>query len=197
MFAARDSVDLVPTQSMIDRYFERWSRALTAEPQLRNCSPQDYRFEPASQMDLYTTNATAVAAWSHQVVTTGDVAIDRVLAPLLPIEINSFYSVPTGPGEPWVFLLGSMVVRNEEVFSNLLTPTLTWLPPVYVAPEGDGTWSWQGDTADVHCTLGWGDCLSGCEYVHRLEAIIPTDGAATVYDLGGDSLPLAPTTLPP
>jgi hypothetical protein len=196
-FAARDSVALVPVQSSIDRYFERWSRALAAEPQLKICAPQDYRLEPPSQITLFTTNAAAVAAWSQQVVTTGDLAIDSVLAPLGPIEINSFFQAPSGDADPWVFLLHSMVVRNEEVFASLLAPTLTALPPVYMAPEGDGTWSWQGDTADVHCALGWGDCLSGCEYVHQLEAVIPADGPATVYDLGGDPISLAPTTLPP
>jgi hypothetical protein len=94
-----------------------------------------------------------------------------------------------------------LVVRNEEVFASLLAPTLTSLPPVFMRPTDDGTWTWQGDTADIHFSFGWGDCFVGCDGFHTLEAIVPPAGPATVYDLGGDPLPpylaLAPTTLPP
>lgn len=65
----------------------------------------------------------------------------------------------------------------------------------------DGAWAWDGDTARIDFTFGWGDCFVQCTGFRSLRAIVPPQGVATVYDLGGDLLPaglaLAPTTLPP
>lgn len=201
LFAARDSTTLVPSQESIELYFERWSRAVAMEPILDGRIPQDYRLPTPSQITVYTTNTAAIAAWTQQTPTTGDLVIDGALDQLEPIEVNSFYSPPATSSDPWTFSLRSLVVRNEEVLASLLSPALTSIPPAIARPNDDGTWTWLGDTADVHFTFGWGDCFSGCAGFHQLEALIPSSGAATVYDLGGDALPpylaLAPTTLPP
>jgi len=48
--------------------------------------------------------------------------------------------------------------------------------------------------------VAWGDCFVACAGYHTLRAIVPADGEATVYDVGGDPLPdhirLSPNTRP-
>jgi hypothetical protein len=205
VFVSRDSQRLVPTQSEIDLYFERWSRAVAAEPILRGRNPQDYRLRPPSVLDLGTLNPSAIEAWQRLVVVTGDTALDAIIGQLGVTDVNAFHTNPGGPGAPVIFSLTSTITRNEEILASGLAPTGTSLPDPFVAPQDDGEWTWIGSgsdrTAQIEFTFGWGDCFVACDGFHRLRALVPSEGNAVVYDLGGDPLPpylaLSPNTLPP
>ncbi|MGN6104497.1 MAG: hypothetical protein ACTHU0_05280 [Kofleriaceae bacterium] len=201
LFAARDTDELLPSQDEIDRYFDRWQRTIEAEPILEGRRPQLYRTTLQSA-DIYTTNPRVIDAWSQGELVTGDPEFDTLMAVLEP-EIVARSNDRFGVRTPRVF--------NEELVHQRLLATASSLPFFGQEWRDDGTWSWIGkpagdpgteeETAQIEFRFGWGDCLAGCIWMHYLRAIVPPEGPATVYDLGGDPLPpgvsLSPNTRPP
>jgi hypothetical protein len=206
LFAARDSLALVPAQSDINRYWDRWTRATDREPILAGRHPQTYRNNPPSQIYLTTANMAVISEWESQQIVTGDPAFDSIIAQLDPLAINAFFTNPDGTAD-FNFVVQVDRVFNEEELERELMPTSSHLADPEVLPTDDGQWSWiegtmgEPDVAQIDFTFGWGDCFVGCAGFRQLRAIVPATGDAIVYDLGGDPLPdylqLSETTLPP
>jgi hypothetical protein len=203
VFASRDTADLLPSQAEVDRYLDRWRRTIAAEPILVSTIPQRYRIQ--GSLTVHTTDPKIIAAWSQRVLETGDVELDKMLArigvTLGPVrDYGSYFSAG----------LESVYIFNEEFLAAALLQRSSSMPAPMVLDHSDGTWVWletpertgnEGATAKINIRFGWGDCFTGCLGFRDLEAIVPPDGAATVYDLGGDTLPphlsLSPSTRPP
>jgi hypothetical protein len=202
-FAARDSQDLVPPQSQVNEYFDRWRRVIEAEPVLTSRLPQRYRTDPSAPL-IYTRNQRVIAAWSEGTIHTGDAGFDALVTELEPQMLNPFWR-DLGDGS-FYFSLVVQVIFNEEVLHTRLLAVDSWLSDAAQRPRDDGTWSWDAvdrnaATANIVFTFGWGDCLVVCDGFRTLRAVVPADSVATVYDLGGDPLPpqieLSPNTIPP
>lgn len=209
-FAARDTAMLVPSQEEVERYADRWSRAIDAEPILAGRVPQ--RFLSGT---VWTRNPKVIAAWTRGVVQTGDTAFDQIFAELRVREIHPFWQ--QRPDGLYYFSPYIRALFNENVWIDRLAPTDSWpwhpdnhqpWPPAS-GPYDDGWWTWLDEppgtgqdtsTAQIIFTFGWGDCAVACDGFHSVRAIVPADGAAVVYDLGGDPLPpylqLSPNTIP-
>jgi hypothetical protein len=208
-FAARDTAGLVPTQHEVDRYADRWERAIDAEPILNGRGPQRFL------SGVFTRNRKVIAAWTQGQVETGDTTFDAISAELRINQIHPFwtqYSDDLYSFRPYI-----RVFFNETVWIDRLAATDSWPwfpdnPPSWPLPSGpfdDGWWSWvdepggtgqDSSTAQIVFTFGWGDCAVKCDGFHTVRAVVPADAAAIVYDLGGDPLPdylhLSPNTLP-
>lgn len=202
-FAARDSEELVPAQSLVDEYFDRWRRTIEAEPILTSRLPQRYRTDPSAPL-IYTTNPRVIEAWKEGALRTGDAEFDELVAQLEPQRVHpNWRELDDGS---FYFSLVVEAIFNEELLHDRLLALQSWLPDAAQRPRDDGTWSWDGAdlstaTATIVFTFGWGDCLVVCDGFRTLRAVVPTGLKATVYDLGGDPLPpnlqLSPDTIPP
>lgn len=203
LFSARDTADLLPSQGEVDRYLDRWQRTITAEPILAERAPQRYR----RGVSVYTTNPQIIEPWSQGVLETGDVELDEMLARIGAAFVGG-RARDTGAYHYAEF--DTTHVFNEEFLAAALLVRSSWMNPPEVWPRDDGTWSWldtseraghDDATAKIDFRFGWGDCFSGCLGFRDLQAIVPPEGPATVYDLGGDPLPpgwsLSPNTKPP
>ncbi len=201
LFASRDTPAIVPTQPEVERYADRWNRAVQAEPLLISRHPQTYRDDPPSLIDVLTSNSAAIMAWQQQRVVTGDPVFDSIVEQLQPTAIERFNSNPGGPGGVWLFALDVPITYSEEHLATALVPTGTTMSDRKVARRDDGRWTWNGDTAQIEFDVGFGDCFVACGTFRHLRAVVPPSGQATVYDLGGDPLPpgvtLSPSTVPP
>lgn len=209
-FAARDTAGLVATPDEVDRYHERWVRAGEVEPILSNRIPQRYRNVGYPDVGIRTRNQKVIAAWNRADLITGDRAFDTIISQIHPRTLSPYGGYDIGDGV-YAFTVDVEVLINEELFAQLLLPTMSFVDEPYHNHKDDGTWHWQSassgtgsddDTAVIDFTFGWGDCFVACDGLHDLRAIVPTTGeAAMVYDLGGDPLPqgvqLAPATIPP
>jgi hypothetical protein len=216
-FAARDSETLVPSQAEVDRYFDRWSKAIAAEPVLDGRYPQRYRdFNVAPTVT--TTNPMVIQAWTAASanmgtgfvrvdLTTGDDSFDAIIRNIDAIGMNTYWSTD---GMAYRFTLWVDAVYNEDLLENELAPFMSSIGPAVHRPTDDGTFRWMDSakpsgedisTASIEFTFGWGDCMVACDGFHTVRAQVPPGGPATVYDLGGDPLPpglaLSPNTLHP
>jgi hypothetical protein len=200
LFASRDTAGIVPTQLEVERYAERWSRAVQAEPLLTSRHPQTYRDVPPSLIDVLTSNSAAIMAWQQQTVATGDPVLDTIIEELQPTAVERFHSNPGGPGGVWLFALDVPVTYSEEHLATALLATGTAMSELNVARRDDARWTWSGATAQIEFDVGFGDCFVACSRFRHLRAVVPPAGRATVYDLGGDPLPegvmLSPETVP-
>ena len=210
IFAARDAPAPTPTQADLNRYYQRWSRVLDAEPILTDRAPQRSRAGLA-EFEFETSNASVIESWTstpdiHPAPPTGDPAFDDILASLERPELQRGGN-DTGRGTK-LYLIFTSSVFNEELVNDLLIRTSSMLPEPSVGYRDNGTWRWDtggsGDdlaTAFIDFSFGWGDCFVQCDGLHDLRAIAPPDGPVTVFDMGGDPLPsflaLSPNTLPP
>lgn len=210
IFAARDAATPTPAQTDLDRYFQRWSRVVSAEPILSNRAPQRSRGGFA-QFELETSNTSVIQSWVstpdiHPAPLTGDPAFDEILTALERPEIQRGGN-DTGRGTK-LYVVFTSSIFNEELVNSLLVPTSSRLPEPSLGFRDDGTWVWDtggsGDdqsTAFIDFSFGWGDCFVQCDGLHDLRAVVPPEGPVTVFDMGGDPLPpflsLSPNTLPP
>ena len=208
IFAARDATGLVPHEGDVLRYFDRWTRAVVAEPELVASPPQRYR--DGLLIDIRTTNPTVISAWERGAIRTGDTAFDAVIAQLYPLDLNPNYDASLPDGSVY-FIIHVAAMYNEDLLAKLLLPLRAKNSDSYQYPWADSTWTWIGAppgtsgndslTAKIDARFGWGDCPNGCLGFHYLRAIVPPSGPATVYDMGGDPLPpnihLSPNTKPP
>jgi hypothetical protein len=214
-FAAKYSPTLTPSQEMMDRYFERWTRANAAEPALRTGTPQRYRGNPSQ---ILTTNPVVIDALSRladspvvepgsrALPPTGDETFDAIMNELVIPEMESS-SLEAATGV-FRFSISTGAIFNQELLHSRLLETSSQLPEPTVNFSQDAKWTWQtlgegagedNDTAVIDATIGWGDCFVSCIGLRDLRAIVPPHGPVTVYDLGGDPLPfpLSPNTIPP
>jgi len=207
VFAARDTAGLIPSQFEVAKYFNHWHRALVAEPQMGAAAPRrSYRSSPPIR--IKTRNPMVIAAWSQGELVSGESAFDSIIDQLRVVELNSFWSVEAGT---YSFGVLPGITFNEEQLEVSLNQFDSTLGPRADFAGSDSHWTWvgsnaadagsDGESAQIDATIGWGDCLSGCIFFHRLRAVVPPEGRATVFDLGGDPLPpgleLAPSTRPP
>ena len=203
LFASRDTADLLPSQTETDRYLDRWRRALKAEPILAARLPQRYRIH--GSLTITTTDPKIVSAWSRRELETGDVELDQMLA-----RIDASLGPVRDYGTHFTAILNCPYIFNEEFLAAALLARSSTMPDPEVWPRDDGMWVWiDADeraghdlaTAKIDFRFGWGDCFVACDGFRNLQAIIPPDGPATVYDLGGSPLPphlsLSPNTKPP
>ena len=214
IFASRDTETITASQVEVDRYFDRWSRAVAAEPILTGRIPQRLHGNPIS-FELHTTNPLVIAAFNanapnpadRDVPITGDSTFDQIMSELVIPQLWNF-GHDEGEGS-FLYLVSTAAVFNEELLDMRLRATSSKLPDAARGYFDDGAWSWPDGagsgaddaTAQIDFTFGWGDCFSGCAGLHKVRAVVPADGVATVYDLGGDPLPanlmLSPSTRPP
>jgi hypothetical protein len=214
VFAARDTNELVPSQTEVDRYYDRWRRVVDAEPILGGVYPQVRRLQAPGFMNSFqTTNAHVIAAWSaakthDRVSPTGDLRFDQIMDELgEPFLAAKGYDRGDGV---FLFAVVAGVVFNEELLHARLMQVSSALQEPVEKGQSDGLWSWAegqsgtGDdtaTAQIEFRFGFYDCFSGCGGFRYLRAIASASGDATVYDLGGDPLPpnmhLSPNTRPP
>jgi protocatechuate 3,4-dioxygenase beta subunit len=201
VFAARDTSDLVPTSGELQRYVNRWLRAVDTEPALTGRRPLRSN-DPPGWVGLVVDNDQVTGAWARGQTYTGLVAFDTVLASLGPVSPSQ-----TGASSPSLWSLDVSVVYNEDLLARLLEP-------LGVKPEVngdftngfDGTWAWADSTlpsgsddatARIDLKIGWGDCFSGCLYDHSIRLVVPPTGDAIEYDLGGDPIEgLNPNRIP-
>jgi hypothetical protein len=212
IFAARDTDSLVPTQSEIDRYHDRWSRAVSAEPLLLHQVPQIHRMDALGQINLTVSNQQIIDAWtgysgSESVPVTGVSEFDDIMSRLMNPHVNH-EGYDSGSGI-WLYSLTTDSIFNEERLAHAIVPTGVSLPDPVSHPQSEGTWEWESlpvgtgsddSTAIVEFTLGWGDCFSGCIGFRSLRIVAPASEQVIVFDLGGDPLPpdmmLSPDTIP-
>ncbi len=212
-FVARDSPTVTPSQDSVDRYFERWSRVVAAEPILAGRGPQRYRTRTNELVaEITTRNPAVISAFASgpvgiDIPPTGDTKFDQLMSELVRPQLLQNAQEHDGS---FRFAIASSAELNEELLHTRLLEVSSSLPDPYQAYQDDGIWTWQGlgpgpgdddATAQIDFSFGWGDCFVSCEGMHDLRAIVPPSGPATVYDMGGDPLPpnlvLSPTTLPP
>jgi len=207
-FAARDTVGLVPTQPEVDRYFQRWLATVRAEPILDRRVPQRNYVGYGSPIPIYTMNAVVIDAWSRRSIDTGDSTFDGIIMELTPPR--SLDGSKTDLGNGWyLFALQVQGIFNEQLLDERLRAVTSHTEQPRYPYNDNGSWSWQsgiagtgsdGDVAQIDFSFGWGDCFVACDGMHDLRAVVPPDGNARVYDLGGDPLPdgwhLSPTTMP-
>jgi hypothetical protein len=217
MFANRDTAGLVASEAEVARYFDRWRRAVEAEPVLRARSPQVKRvFAGADYVTaaILTDNPNLISTWMMRedlrdppVQPTGDPMFDAIVIELLEPREGP-WSERSPPGV-FSLILQTSQYYNEDVLLVRLQEASAWLEEPGLQPRDDGRWRWlespQGgtgtdaDTAQIDFTFGWGDCIGGCRWFHSVRAIVPAVGPVVVYDMGGDSLPpelaLSPRTL--
>jgi hypothetical protein len=211
VFAARDTNQLVPAQPEIDRYFDRWRRAVEAEPILSGVVPQVPRLQaPGFISGLRTSNSLVISAWrdattSMRVPVTGDATFDAIMD-----ELRNPVLVTIDAHQDPIFLFSVVagVVFSEERLQSRLLLTDSSLQDAGDKGQSDGVWSWldsegtgtDTSTAQIEFRFGFYDCFSGCGGFRYLRAIVPADEPAAVYDLGGDPLPpnihLSPSTRP-
>ncbi|HEU0035621.1 MAG TPA: hypothetical protein VFQ53_33650 [Kofleriaceae bacterium] len=211
VFAARDTAGLIPEPGEIVRYYDRLRRAARAEPVLGRVGPPLlHRGLVPGYATILTRNQRVIDAWGGTggpATTTGDEAFDTLLSNFPHAYVWSRYELGSGEIQYEVELT---TIYNEEALNEKLLVTDSRLPE-YADGLGypDAIWRWQeadgtahdGATAEIDYLIGWGDCIAGCRFFHRLLAISPPTGLASVFDLGGDPLPpeleLAPATQPP
>jgi hypothetical protein len=197
VFAARDSAFLVPTSRELESYAGRWARVLEVEPLslLQSFVPERYRDTALLDHTIHTTNPAVISAWQRQVLSTGDAGFDHVLSQLEPVTIAPYYISGDGLS---VFTFTSQVIFGEEQFQTSLANTGSGLSPPGNAGRSDGIWQWKSgtggsiydsDTAQIDVRLGWGDCLVGCIYFHKIRFIVPPAGSVDEIDLGGAPFP--------
>jgi len=209
--AAHDTSELIPTQTEIDRYYERLLRVNAAEPALTRAL---FRYDAGLyvRMSLRTNNPLVLSAWmgvrDQPAPPTGVPVFDQVMSEIGAIPYNS---QPGASGDYVGFSIRSSRVFNPWVLEERLVPTSSWLPSVGEPIVGDigATWRWidaagtgtDEAQAEIDIVVGWGDCFVGCSFHHAFLAIVPPVGDAVVYDLGGAPLPdgweLSPNTVPP
>jgi hypothetical protein len=214
LFVARDSPTLTPAQADVDRYFDRWVRAIESEPALARGAPQRYRGVPTDIMTrnpalIDTLTSIANSTGSRAIPPTGDETFDGIMMDLMIPEV--LYGGVDAVTSESIFGLHTGAIHNQELLHTRLLATSSRLPDPLERPyKSDGKWAWEGlesgigddnATAIIDLTFGWGDCFVTCEGLRDLQAIVPAEGSATVYDLGGDPLPssitLNPNTQPP
>lgn len=141
-FAARDTDELIATQPEVDRYFERFVRAVEMEPALTKASPQRYRTQKTG--DIMTKNPTVIAAWTQAILATGDREFDDVIAQLGVRALNTFWTKDASGNYYFLFADPIRVMFSEEVLHAFLLTKDSWLgdprgPLVYPGPDGQWT----------------------------------------------------------
>lgn len=148
VFAARDTTELIPTESEIERYFRRWDRVVAAEPILSAEMPQVYLSMGPGFFEMTTTNQAAISAWlvpQDGVPPTGDEAIDSLIASFPDPDL--VLVVPDPANGTSVVGVTTGGVFNENVLQARLAPTGSTLPEGVEQPRGNGTWEWTDSTA--------------------------------------------------
>jgi hypothetical protein len=193
-FVTRDSVTVVPTQSEVDRYFDRWLRATETEPLFVGVLPQRFRNLHQYFFDtpLDTENRSVIDAWSRGQVATGDAAFDALMAPI-EVVVEPYNS---NDGQRYEFYFKATTIFAEEPLQAGLLPTGSHLNDAVDFGRTDAKWRWLDNTggptgsdaatASIDVAYGWGDCWNGCIYVHRARLVVPAVGPVLEYDLGGD-----------
>jgi len=207
-FAARDTQGILPMQSEVDRYFGRWLAAVVAEPILDRRVPQRHYVGYGSPIAIYTANPVVIDAWSQGVIETGDSAFDSVIAELPAPRRVGGSKIDFGGGW-YLFSIDVRGTFNEALLDARLRTVSSRIDEPKYSYRDDGTWGWQSgaigtgsdmDIAQIDFSFGWGDCFVACSGMHDLRAVVPPDGDAKVYDMGGDPLPdgwqLSPNTQP-
>jgi hypothetical protein len=203
VLAARDTADLLPSQAEVNRYLDRLRRAAEIEPLVEQQGAQRYR-GTSGRITIYTTNPAIVDAWGRSEIHTGDPILDAALK-----RIGATVFVPPKDNGPYfVASLNVGAIFSEEYLATLLSERASWIDEPYVHHRGDIVWTWADGsrtgsddaTAQIDASFGWGDCFVSCLGLRYLRAIVPPEGPATVYDMGGDPLPewitLDPRTKP-
>jgi hypothetical protein len=211
IFASRDAESITPTQSDVDLYFDRWTRAVEAEPILGGRIPQRHRSDTGVEFSFETAKPAIVSAFRsvasadyRPVPITGDVVFDEIMTQLVAPQ-TARDGNETQPGS-FLFPVYLGATFNEELVAARLLETDAHLPDPVQHYRDDGTWIWPNGlekrqaTAQIDFTFGWGDCFVACEGLHELRVFVPPTGTASIFDLGGDPLPpflvLDPNTMP-
>jgi hypothetical protein len=197
VLAARDTPELTPSQEDIDRYYGYLMRL--AEYEHTISVPQVYRgVYGYGAAIVTTTNPTIIAALrdlpAHTPMPrTGEAVFDHVIEELVDPTIGGSIQ-PTQTHFQFTLLA---VPFNEDRLHDRLLPSSSYLPdPEPLPQQGDMWWRWldaegtghDGATAEIRSLIGWGDCISGCQFFHEMLSIVPPEGGGPieVYDLGGD-----------
>ena len=135
VFASRDTADLLPSQQEVERYLDRWQRAIAAEPILSKRIPQRYRLH--GSLSINTTDPRLIEAWSQRRLRTGDVELDQMLA-----QIDATLGPVRDRGSYVSASLNTTYIFNEEFLAEALLTRSSWMPEPEVWPRDDGMWVW-------------------------------------------------------
>jgi hypothetical protein len=207
IFAARDSLKLIPDDEAVNEYHDRWAATVHAEPILYGRIPQRYTSR-SGMVTFKSSNETVVGPLTMGQLTTGETSFDSLLKAIGSSSVRHTFLEPNGP---YQFSVSYGIMFNEEVFADALAEEGCDVLEPEVYPTDDGRWTWvspdavlgplDNATAVIDFRFGWGDCFVQCDGFRTLRATVSPDDVAVVQDMGGDTLPpylqLSPATLPP
>jgi hypothetical protein len=200
--AIRDSESLLVKQETVQRYYERYSRALAKEPLLLALPTDKFLYGA-----LESASDRIGAAWLQGSLVAGVEPIDSALATVAN-RIRTASRLSDGSLYELTFTaekLYSPRIMSDSVGADSRVPYdgsfgglwpdihLTWSPGSPAEGSDDST-----AIIDMGFAVS-GDCFVGCDQ-HFLRAVVtPTE--TTVYDRGGEPLPagftpLQSTTIP-
>nr|MBP9088123.1 hypothetical protein [Kofleriaceae bacterium] len=203
-FAAAASPVLLVPQTMLDRYYDRYRRAVEAEPWMPGGVPTTKYFLYV----LETNDVRIGTAWQAKQLVTGIPEFDNVFSQIAA----SITAVHTGDGNYVAidFKVKRLVspeqfnraIPNALAQSPIVGEGLEWPLATFSWPEGSPREGADDLTATIDSAFAFTDCFVGCAK-HYLRAVVsPTD--VIVYDMGGEPFPvdwpaefmLRPTTIP-
>lgn len=204
-FAAAASPELLVPQAILDRYFDRYRRAVEAEPWLPGGVPTTKYFLYV----LETNDVRIGTAWRTKQLVTGISEFDNVFSQIA----DSITAVHTGDGNYVSIDFKVKRLFSPEQLNGTIPDSLarspsveeafaTWPLATFSWPEGSPRAGADDLTATIDSAFAFTDCFVGCAK-HYIRAVVsPTD--VIVYDMGGEPFPvdwpadlrLRPTTIP-
>ncbi|HPH65772.1 MAG TPA: hypothetical protein PLF40_08510 [Kofleriaceae bacterium] len=191
LLATRDSPAFLVPQAMLDRYYDRYRRAVAAEPFVMRGIAFSTHFIGA----MRTSNRQIGEAWYAKKLHTGIEDFDYLFSQIA----TKIETAPQSLSES-VFSMQFEVKRlySPKHLAALLPATIAEPPPIDLAgtswPIATLTWPAGAPvegaddlTATIDSEFSFTDCFTGCAK-HYLRAVVsPTE--VVVYDMGGFAIP--------
>ncbi|MBP9087745.1 MAG: hypothetical protein KBG15_16620, partial [Kofleriaceae bacterium] len=166
LFAAEASPEFLVAQATLDRYFDRYRRAVAAEPLVL------YGF-PKPSYTLYfldSNNVQIGTAWQAKQTTTGIDEFDRVFSQVAE-SISSAQEYHVN-GQPFYrVMFGVKRLFSPEQMNKLIPGELAWSPAATEFTSPTATFSWpEGSpregadelTATIDSAFAFNNCVLGC-----------------------------------
>lgn len=187
--ATRSASSLFVTQDEVDAAYELLRPAWLEEPMLRTARVS-YEGEGPLRFDILSSYPPIEAAWPNGEIRTGDATVDALFAD----QGADDAVLQVSGAEPWQYSITYPHATSLRVLQQRLQaiPSTSLEPDVpFPSTPPDILVSNDGGSTTVIFEIGWGDCASGCLYVHTWQMIVAADGSHQLTDVGGDAVPAA------
>lgn len=185
VLALREASTVHIEQEAVNEVYSDLKRAWLAYPQLRSTSASDHLESIPNRVDVTSSYAPLVDAWSIGMVRTGTADVDAVFAD------NGAMSVSKVSTQTFD------VVFAEPLNMRALAPLAASLPGTMlddqeVSAHGtDITLTATADGTNADFMLSWGDCMIQCAGTHHFLVWIPHQGSVQLVSESGDAVPQA------